>query len=154
MAEIPSRMLAAAGWPRGHAQVGRSPIPYGRPLWILVLVVHVSLLGTPVALAGDGGAVVELSNQLVFEPREVTVRVGQAVTWRNSSFLVHTVTADPKLAARKGSASLPAGAEPFNSGNLMPGNTFSHRFSVPGRYGYFCIPHEGAGMTGTIIVTE
>jgi plastocyanin len=28
-----------------------------------------------------------------------------------------------------------------------------HTFDVPGTYQYFCIPHEMAGMTGTVVVT-
>ncbi|NIR46298.1 MAG: hypothetical protein GWN99_17830 [Gemmatimonadetes bacterium] len=47
---------------------------------------------------------------------------------------------------------MPEGAEPFNSGNLKPGASFSHEFSVAGTYTYFCIPHEGAAMIGTVIV--
>jgi len=109
--------------------------------------------GAPAAaVASAPGAVIRLTNTLAFEPKAVTVHVGQAVEWRNGSLLVHTVTADPALAANAKDVALPAGAKPFNSGDLKPGATYRHIFAVPGRYRYFCIPHEGAGMVGEVVV--
>ncbi len=51
-----------------------------------------------------------------------------------------------------GDVALPVGAKPFNSGNLKPGQAYRHTFTVPGRYRYFCVPHEGAGMIGEVVV--
>lgn len=115
------------------------------------------------AAAGDGGTapaaegqsdtvVVEMDNRLRFLPDTVRIRAGQTVVWRNTSDVVHTVTADPSLAVRPENVRLPAGAEPFDSGDLVPGGEFRHRFEVAGEYVYFCIPHELAGMTGVVIV--
>ncbi len=97
-------------------------------------------------------AEVTMTNDLTFQPRTVRIKAGETVTWRNTSNLVHTVTADPELASDPSSIKLPTGAEPFNSGDLQPGQTFSRTFEVAGEYNYFCIPHESAGMLGTIIV--
>jgi plastocyanin len=47
---------------------------------------------------------------------------------------------------------LPKAASAFDSGNLDPKETFEHTFDVPGTYRYFCIPHEGTKMYGTVIV--
>jgi plastocyanin len=33
------------------------------------------------------------------------------------------------------------------------GQAFSHTFTTPGPYKYFCIPHEPLGMVATITVT-
>lgn len=93
---------------------------------------------------------VSLTDKFEFEPREVTIHAGEAVEWRNESHFTHTVTADPK----QGHATLPPNAETFSSENLRPGAGFRHTFSVPGKYTYFCSPHEGIGMTGQIIVTQ
>jgi plastocyanin len=98
-------------------------------------------------------AVVRMTNTLRFEPDTVRVSPGGTVEWRNTSLLVHTVTGDPAKATLEGSAWLPEGAEPFDSGNLEPEAAFRHTFTVPGSYGYFCIPHEGAKMKGVVIVT-
>jgi plastocyanin len=96
---------------------------------------------------------VQLIDTLRFEPASLTVTRGTTVTWRNTGQVVHTVTDDPAKAANPVDAQLPSGAQPWDSGNLNPGQTFSHTFDVPGTYKYFCQPHEAAGMLGTINVT-
>ena len=73
--------------------------------------------------------------------------------WTNTSFDMHTVTADASLAADVSHVLLPDGAEPFNSGLIAPEKTFTKTFAVPGRYRYFCIPHEATGMVGEVVVT-
>ena len=88
-----------------------------------------------------------------FEPERITIRTGQTVEWNNTAAIeTHTVTADPKLAKDPKDVALPAGAEPFNSGNLKGNEIFRHTFTVPGLYRYFCIPHEKMGMIGEIEV--
>lgn len=113
--------------------------------------------GTPVTGPGATASdtvVVKATDRLVFRPDSVAIEVGDAVRWRNAGVVRHTATADPSQATLEGSVRLPDGAEPFDSGRLGEGETFTHVFRVPGRYEYFCIPHEGAGMTGTVIVEE
>ncbi|NIP57586.1 MAG: copper-binding protein [Gemmatimonadetes bacterium] len=94
-----------------------------------------------------------MTNSLRYGPGTLRVSVGETVTWRNTSDLIHTVTADPEKAMDVANVRLPEGAETFDSGNLRPGETFSHTFRVPGEYVYFCIPHEAAGMVGRIVVS-
>lgn len=104
---------------------------------------------------------VEGASQATFE-----ASVGDTVVWANTGSRNHTVTAYD--------AGIPDGAEYFASGGfedeqaardawknslngggiVEPGSTYEHEFSVPGEYFYFCIPHESAGMKGTVIVTE
>lgn len=93
-----------------------------------------------------------MTNNLRFSPETVTIRVGQTVQWVNSSSVAHTVTAVPDKAADPKDVHLPKGAQPFGSGIVSPGKTFTYTFTVPGRYKYFCIPHEFAGMIGKVIV--
>jgi plastocyanin len=100
------------------------------------------------------GAVVEMDNRLRYVPDTVRVAVGEAVVWRNTSDIDHTVTADPRRAELDGSVRLPAGAQPFDSGDMRPGEEFVHVFDEPGEYTYFCVPHERAGMIGVVVVTE
>jgi plastocyanin len=97
---------------------------------------------------------VGMTNRLEFTPDTVRITVGEAVRWRNTSDVVHTVTADPSKAVNPSNVRLPDGATPFDSGDLAPGATFEHTFTVPGEYLYFCIPHELAGMTAMVLVTE
>lgn len=96
----------------------------------------------------NAAVVVRMTDSFTFEPRVVTVHAGDAVEWRNASRFIHSVSADPKL----GSASLPPGAAVFASGDLQPGASFRQILKVPGTYRYFCMEHEGVGMTGEITV--
>lgn len=96
---------------------------------------------------------------LRFEPERVSVAVGGTVTWTNVSGFGHTVTAYEDR--------LPAGAEFFASGGfdseaaavadmagglVGDGETYRHTFRTAGTFQYFCIPHEGSGMTGVVRV--
>lgn len=112
--------------------------------------------GADRAVASSGvpvrATVVEMNNRLQFLPDTVRVRAGKTVVWRNTSDIVHTVTADPSLAARPDNVRLPSGAQPFDSGDLVPGAEFRRRFDVAGEYRYVCLPHELAGMIGVVIV--
>ena len=47
---------------------------------------------------------------------------------------------------------IPRGAEPWNSGYLLPKEVFEVRLTVPGVYDYYCQPHEFSGMVGRIVV--
>ena len=99
-------------------------------------------------------AEVGMTNQLAFGPMVVRIRAGEGVRWRNTSDLVHTVTADPARAGTAENVRLPSGAETFHSGDLRPGDVFVHTFRTPGEYRYICVPHEAAGMVATVIVEE
>ncbi len=99
-------------------------------------------------------AVVLMTDKLKYDPDLITVKIGDTVEWKNSSRFVHTVTADPSLAVWEEDASVPEGAETFNSGDIEPGETFRHTFEVPGEYRYFCIPHEISGMKAKVMVEE
>lgn len=114
-----------------------------------VAAVEETVAGPP-----TGDHEIALSNQLRFLPGTLRIRVGDTVRWRNASDLVHTVTADASRAAKPADVHVPDGAEPFDSGDLKPGQTFSHTFTVPGEYRYFCVPHELAGMVARIIVVK
>jgi len=76
-----------------------------------------------------------------FSPSEVTIGIGDSVTWHNDSTVAHTVTSgNPEDG--------PDGV--FDSSLFMGGDTFSHTFTESGEYQYFCQIHPW--MTGTVIV--
>ncbi|WP_232833905.1 plastocyanin/azurin family copper-binding protein [Saliphagus sp. LR7] len=94
-----------------------------------------------------------------FEPQTVMIDSGETVTWTNESDIEHTVTAYedeiPEGAAyfaSGGFESERAARSRVKEGLIAPGETYEHTFDHPGTYGYFCIPHEGSGMVGTIRV--
>lgn len=96
--------------------------------------------------------VVDMNDALRFAPDEIQIKVGDTVEWRNVGAFPHTVTADPQLAINRANVALPKGVKAFNSGRLDRSQTFRYTFAKAGEYKYFCIPHEGAGMLGKIVV--
>ena len=109
-------------------------------------------LGGPAYGPGsDAAAVVNMTNSLAFQPDAVRIKAGETVEWRNRSLFTHTVTDDPVRAKDAGDAQLPVGAQSF-SAQVGPGEVYRHIFAVPGTYRYFCMPHEGRGMHGQVIV--
>ena len=87
-----------------------------------------------------------------FRPSKVTIAAGQTVEWKNNSGDPHTVTVVPDKALVPADVALPKNAQPFDSGTIPAGMTFSHSFKVPGTYRYYCTLHEGNGMVGEVIV--
>lgn len=98
-------------------------------------------------------ATIRLTSTLSFDPASVEVRSGETVEWRNVSIFTHTVTDDPTLVGDDADVALPPGAESFNV-SLPAGEVFRHRFTTPGTYRYVCMPHQGFGMHGQVVVTS
>ena len=96
-----------------------------------VLVVATALLPAGAARAED--VAVHIDN-FVFEPAQLTVKVGQTVTWTNHDDIPHTVVSAGK----------------FRSKTLDTDNSFSFTFATAGDYKYFCSLHPH--MTGMIKV--
>jgi plastocyanin len=125
--------------------------------WVIALVlvgVAVTQLSTSAAATAPGIVVRMLDMPLAFEPTVIKIKVGDSVEWKNAGNEVHHATSDPSLAIKPAEVTNPPGAEPFDSGFLRPGETFSHIFTVPGEYKYTCVVHEAKGMIGTIVVAK
>jgi plastocyanin len=75
-------------------------------------------------------------------PYEITVSVGQSVTWSNDDSAAHTVSSGTVDAGVTGV---------FDSGLFMSGSTFEYTFEKAGKYDYFCMVHPW--MTGKVIVS-
>jgi len=73
----------------------------------------------------------------VFKPDNVTIKVGDTITWINKDSYSHTVKA--------------SNGE-FDSGNIASGGKFSFTFNSEGTYDYICGIHTF--MKGTITVTK
>jgi plastocyanin len=72
--------------------------------------------------------------------KTVTVGVNNTIEWVNKDTQPHTATAIVS----------PQGASLFNSGLILPGNTFSITLTIPGAYRYTCAWHNW--LAGQIIV--
>jgi plastocyanin len=82
-----------------------------------------------------------------FSPNVINIKIGDTVTWTNYDVIPHTVTAGT-------GPSDPNKGKEFDSGlstPVMPGKTFSHRFTRAGEFPYFCQLHPAMG--GTVTVT-
>ena len=72
-----------------------------------------------------------------FSPDNLSIKVGDTVTWINNDSYAHTVKASKSE---------------FDSGNMASGAKFSFIFSKEGTYDYICGIHTF--MTGKIVVTK
>ena len=80
-----------------------------------------------------------------FSPSTVTVEVGEGVTWRfTGPDLDHSATSNPGQAESWDSD--PGDSSPLH----RPGDAFTHVFTKPGTYSYFCKLHSF--MTGRVVV--
>ena len=102
---------------------------------------------------------VTMPDGLTFEPKIATIETGESVRWINESDIEHTVTAyegeipdEATYFASGGFESERAARNRVNEGLIAPGEDYGYTFDQPGTYGYFCIPHEGSGMVGTVRV--
>ncbi|WP_280587055.1 DUF5059 domain-containing protein [Halorubrum sp. Boch-26] len=108
----------------------------------------------------DADHVVDM-NAVAFDPAEITVSQGDTVAWRFNAGEPHSVTAfrdgipdgadywasgefDSEEAARTGWEN--------GAGAVQSGESFVRTFETLGTHEYVCIPHEAAGMVGTVAV--
>jgi plastocyanin len=88
---------------------------------------------------------------LVFEPRNLTVKAGDTVTWVNNKSYPHNFVFDKSKTA-------PEIVKLSHSGlSMKPGEENS--IVIPadlaaGSYEYYCEPHRGAGMAGKITIAS
>ena len=122
------------------------------------------LAAFPLAGCSGGGsdeATVEMTDGFRFDPGSITVDTGTTVTWENVGTVGHTVTAygddipaGAVYFASGGFDSEDAARDATDGGIVEAGEPYTHTFGVAGEYAYFCVPHEGSGMTGTVRVRE
>src|SRR5437660_290923 len=110
----------------------------GLALFTILLLTMLAACGGAGGSSPSGPMVTVLDNE--FSPKQIHINAGDTLTWVNNGQVAHTVTADDNK---------------FDSGNIDTGKTYSHTFTTPGTYAYYCALHGGAGgvgMAGVIIV--
>lgn len=112
-----------------------------------MLISRLRLLGAVGAIsliaAAGGAAEVEVAanpativiDNHAYAPAALTVAAGTTVTWKNDDDTAHNVRATDKA---------------FASGALDTDDSYSHTFTQPGEYVYFCTLHPY--MVGKIVV--
>jgi plastocyanin len=94
--------------------------------------------GASTAAASGGGEVDIKMQNIQFDPKSVTVKVGQKVKWVNDDSVDHNVTSQ-------------SGAS-FKSSNFGNGGSFTFTPEQAGTIEYVCTIHPG--MTATLTVTR
>jgi plastocyanin len=121
--------------------------------------------GGPNVVSGvpeDADHVVDMT-AVAFEPAELTVSAGDKVAWTHAGGEPHSVSAYgeeiPEGAtywASGGFESEAAARTGWEEGQgyVAADQSYVHTFETAGEHAYFCIPHEAAGMEGTVVVEE
>ena len=84
-------------------------------------------------------------NSKAFSPNPIKIKVGNTITWINNDNTIHTVSSGKPNSQDAGQI--------FDSGLtslMLPSKSYSHKFTSPGEYSYFCRLHPN--MVGTIEV--
>ena len=122
----------------------------GRRLWDATSDKADKATNTVYAGADDDVAMV-----MRFVNKNVTVHVGQSVSFKNPGMIVpHTITFGKERAnifVPYGDPKHFSGGQ-LNSGILLPGHNYSVTFTKAGRYPYICGLHDFLGMVGTVVV--
>ena len=82
---------------------------------------------------------ISITDDMKFNPDDLTINVDDTVTWTNNDGMGHTATSTD-------------GPASFDSGNIAAGATWSFTFIEAGTYDYKCNYHSS--MTATITVVE
>lgn len=88
----------------------------------------------------EGRYIIRLTSANQFSPETAKVPVGATVRWVHDGGAPHDVQGD--------------GFSSGVTGGMDEGDTFDHEFTEAGTYRYECAVHAGAGMTGTVIVSD
>ena len=82
------------------------------------------------------------------QPNKITVAKGETIEFVNNKAFPHNVVFDEDNVPSGVNADAISHEDYLNG----PGEKVTNKFDTPGTYGYYCEPHQGAGMQGTIIV--
>jgi plastocyanin len=118
---------------------------------VLMALVAVGCSKAEVPAAGkvqSGEVTVNLKN-MKFVPNAITVKKGTKVTFDNKDAMLHDVL---QIEVKQLGKEKPS----FDSGEIMPGKSWTMTFDTPGTYPILCqqASHWAAGMTGLVTVVE
>ena len=90
--------------------------------------------------------------RMVFEPALVEMAPGDTVrfVWRDPGHNAAAYHPDN----RERPDLIPDGARIWDSGFKQPGDSFEITLETEGVHHYYCLPHEGMGMVGMIVVGD
>jgi plastocyanin len=111
----------------------------------MIVLLSIGLLAAwPTAATPPHTSIVIDSGAPYFVPKSATVSTGAPIRWENPTPTEHTITHMGCLEDGEPCA--------FDSGIIMPNDSFTLPGLAPGRYPYLCRVHPI--MRGTIVVTD
>jgi len=81
------------------------------------------------------------SDKSCFLPSNMVIQQGQDVTWHNADSSIHSIITQSQQFGSSGIIS---------SGNILPGESYSHIFDASGYINYHCVLHPW--MQGLVVV--
>ena len=116
-------------------------------LFLFSLLLAVTMMFSVVNVAQADTVEVKMgadNGMLAFQPAKVTIKSGDTVKWVNNKLAPHNVVFDSSV----------KNADKLSHKGLAfaHGESFGVTFNESGTYTYYCEPHRGAGMVGTITV--
>jgi len=117
-----------------------------------LLVISSFAVFAPTATAAEYEIKMGVGKKTVFEPKELTIKVGDTVKFVNNKVPPHNVIFSNKKSTDKAFAKTATHKKMVKK----VGESFEISFAdaKPGKYPFFCAPHRGNGMKGVIIVEE
>ncbi|XP_057974310.1 plastocyanin [Malania oleifera] len=96
-----------------------------------------------ILLGGDDGS-------LAFVPSNFSVPSGEKIVFKNNAGFPHNVVFDEDAVPE----GVDAAKISMNDEDLLnaPGETYAVTLTAKGDYGFYCTPHQGAGMVGKVTV--
>lgn len=107
-----------------------------------VLALSAPVMAAPAAAPATAPVAVKIveMKSLSFEPKKVSVHVGESIEWKNVALTPHSATADD--------------GKSFDTGIIEPKKTSKPvKFETAGTFQYHCTVH-GKVMSGTVEVTK
>jgi plastocyanin len=112
-------------------------------LCLMVLVAGTLLMAVSPAAADTITVKMGADNgMLAFEPSSVTIKKGDTVKWVNNKLPPHNIMFEDKALSDKSHDAM----------MFSPGESYEVTFDSAGTFSYYCAPHRGAGMAGTVTV--
>ena len=116
---------------------------------IIFMIVFLGIAVISEAYADDTTVIIPLGNTdpkctitQCYDPNPVEINTGDTITWINQDIPAHTIVSGDPFTTQTGF---------FDSGYIMPEESFKHTFFQSGEYDYFCVLHPWA--VGKILVT-
>ena len=84
---------------------------------------------------------ISITDDMKFDPEDLTINVGDTVNWTNNDGIEHTATSTD-------------GPASFDSGNIAAGDSWSFTFTEAGTYNYKCEYHGSMNASITVVDSD